>query len=148
MKFKSYFEIEFDTNQIRDNNCCSITRVYKFLSFIASLVVWKHNWLGWISPPLVDEVLLTFLDFIVCESGQIVNDWMLANRCLNLHKLVLRWCKALLLLIFLHLFLSKLLSLLFVLVFSDALVSLRSRFGWTSKWTHVFFNYLGACFLN
>lgn len=38
---------------------------------------------------MIDKVLLTLHDLIISESRQIVDDWMLTDRCLDLDEAVL-----------------------------------------------------------
>jgi len=114
----------------------------KFTWLCSSLLAWRrrvrlHCNFGRIPPPSIEQVLLPLNNLIVRESREIVDNWVLTDGCFDLNKLELDgW--------FLLFFLPQLLfsfpllsSLLAILVFRNALVSLPSGFGGTCEWAHV-----------
>lgn len=84
---------------------------------IASSSAWRRRpdglgqWFGWVSPPLVEQVLLALHNLVVGESREVIDHWMLPNRGLDLHKSVLFWGLLLSSFAFFLLFLSLFTSL-------------------------------------
>lgn len=100
--------------------------------------------LAWVSSPSVEKVLFPLHYFVVSECREVVNDWMLSDRRLDLYECILSGRLSFFSLPLFLLSFSLLSPLFFLLLFAQAFISFPSRLDRTSERTCMLLHYLRA----